>query len=46
MLLHLGDLGPQGNPVELTLGGRLFGAVSLAIVNGKGRAIQHLTHVQ
>jgi hypothetical protein len=46
VLVHLGDLGPQGNPVELTLGGRLFGEVSLAIVNGKGRAIQHITHVQ
>ena len=37
--------GPVG-PVELTLGGRLFGEVSLAIVDGKGRAIQHITHVQ
>lgn len=46
VLVHLGDLGPQGNPVELMPDRRLFGEVSLAIVNAKGRAIQHLVHVQ
>ncbi len=46
VLVHLGDLGPQGNPVELMLDRHLFGEVSLAIVNEKGKAIQHLVHVQ